>query len=69
MGEDKLFGGYNVGGRGVYFQRTFKLTSHKRVTVAFRAYIVDSWDNEYYRLYADNKLVFNKRYWYNDRNR
>lgn len=48
IGDNTLFGGVDVGGRAVYFQRVFKLPEHKRVTIEFKAYTIDSWEREWF---------------------
>ena len=54
-GRDRLLGGFGVAGKGVFFERTFKLPRHSRVTVTFRGYSIDSWDNEKYNVWAGGK--------------
>jgi len=45
-------GGHNIAGARVYYERTFYLPRHSRITVRFKGYSIDSWDNEKYNVWA-----------------
>ena len=47
-GGSRLLGGFGVGGKGIFFKRTFNLPRHTRVSVSFKGWSIDSWDNELY---------------------
>lgn len=57
----KIVGGYGkasvVGGQKVYYSKDIALPKHTRVTVSLTAYAIDSWDNEYFIIKADGKIV------------
>ena len=43
--NEKLLGGYNVAGKHAKFYRRYSnLETAKKITIAFRAYAIDSWD-------------------------
>ena len=54
-----MIGGYNIGGKGIWFSKVFLLKKHSRVTVAINAYALDSWANEYFKVDADGKNIIN----------
>ena len=54
-----------VGGQGVYKTFTGLPGGPSLVTVQFDFYQIDSWDNEYFRVYIDDTQVANHRYHHN----
>ena len=53
--NNKILGGYNIGGKGAYFSRAIRIPRHKRITLSLRIYAIDSWYKEYFLLYGDGK--------------
>ena len=49
----KILGGYDKAGKNTYFERLIKFPVHKKVTIAFTIFALDSWDNEFFFVYAD----------------
>jgi len=47
-GGSRILGGYGVAGKGVFFKRTFNLPRHSRISVSFKGWSIDSWDNEFF---------------------
>ena len=67
-----MLGGYNFFGSGAYVEKTFDLSGvppHSIVRVELDFYKVDSWDNEWARLYLDGTLVWTQRSWNSDGSR
>jgi len=50
-------GGYKVAGKGVYFERIINLPAHKKITISFTVYAIDSWDNELFSVKADGTEI------------
>jgi len=44
-----MLGGYGIGGKGIWFEKTFHFVPHSRITLYMIAFSIDSWDkNEYF---------------------
>jgi len=54
-----MIGGFNIGGKGIWFSKKFLLTKHNMVTIKINAIALDSWDKERFRVYADGKRIIN----------
>lgn len=54
----RLFGGYQLWGRGTYIQKTFTLPPHQKVRVQLQFWKIDSWDNERAALFANDREVW-----------
>ena len=52
-GTKKMLGGYRVAGKGHFYRKSVNLPSHKRLAIRLTAYMIDSWDNEYYIVKAN----------------
>lgn len=62
-----MLGGYGIFGSGATAEITFDdIASHDVLSVSFRLYIGDSWDNEFFNLYVDDVLVKNENFAYSD---
>lgn len=68
-GGEKVLGGFNVGGYGVYFKRVFILPEHTRISVKFKGWMLDSWDNEKYIVSANSKFPIKVSFDLHDRSR
>lgn len=62
-GGESMIGGSGVFGNGGTSQKTFSgLPAHYGVVVSFRAYFIDSWDSEYFHVYADGNEIYVERW-------
>lgn len=60
-----MIGGYGVFGSGATAEITFDdIPTHEVLSIKFRLYIGDSWDNEFFNLYVDDVLVKNENFQY-----
>jgi len=58
-----MLGGYGIFGKNTAAEITFNdIDSHDVLSVNFRLYIGDSWDNEFFELYVDDVLVKNENF-------
>ena len=65
-----MLGGYNVFGSGAYVEKTFDLSGappHSVVRVELDFHKIDSWDNEWARLYLDGTQVWSRQFWNSER--
>jgi len=58
-------GGYEIGGKGVFFERKINIPDHKRVTISFTIFALDSWDNEFFIVTADGTEIVKEKFLYN----
>jgi len=63
-GNKQIIGGFGIGGKNIWFKKTVNLPPHKKVTLKFTAWAVDSWDNEAYIVKANGVTVVTERFVY-----
>ncbi|CAD8083149.1 unnamed protein product [Paramecium primaurelia] len=61
-GSSSIIGGYNLFSNGVAATLFIDLQPHYKMKISFSLFIIDTWDNEYFYLYADQDLVFTQKY-------
>ena len=59
-----MLGGYNIAGKGVWFEKVFYLVKHTRVTLIMNAFSLDTWDNEYFMVDANGKNIVKEQFYY-----
>lgn len=52
-GDDRMLGGYGVFGKSAVVTKLFKLPPHKAISIKFKLYKIDSWDNHHFFAYVD----------------
>ena len=63
-------GGYNVAGKGAFFEKEFKLPrSYKHVTLEAIIYSIDSFDHEHIMVDLNGSKIFDQQYVWNGSNR
>jgi len=60
--NEVMLGGFFVTGPGKWFKRKITLPAHKRVRIRFKAIAVDSWDNEFFIVKADNTEILKVKF-------
>jgi len=60
-----MLGGYKIAGKGIYFERKINLPEHKRITISFTIWALDSWDNEFFIVKANGVEVVKEKFLYN----
>ena len=64
--SELLVGGYDKLGKNDWAQHTYTdLTPHYAAIVSMRLFLIDSWDNEFIFIYADDKEVYRAMNFYN----
>lgn len=62
-----MLGGYGIFGKNAAAEITFNdIAKHDVLSVSFRLYVGDSWDNEFFELYVDDVLVKNENFQYGE---
>lgn len=54
-----IFGGFGLFGKGAKITKTFSLPVHNSILIRLQFWKIDSWDNEYARVYVDGYLLWN----------
>jgi len=55
-------GGFGVAGTNTFFERKIYLPPHKKITIKFTAWAIDSWDSEYFIVTADHKEIIKEQF-------
>ncbi|CAD8114585.1 unnamed protein product [Paramecium primaurelia] len=64
-GPYSIVGGYEKFALGIAATKFLLLPPHYKIQISFTLFIIDTWDqNEYFHLYVDESLVYNKAYSY-----
>ena len=61
-GVTKVFGGYNILGSGSSLVKSVVLPPHYKMKIKLKFFKIDSWDDEFFRIYVDGLKVFERSY-------